>query len=526
VVDQDCSSYNLVCSAGQCAYQCKQDSDCGGMPPVCCIGHFCQEGLSCQPDGGVGSACTTDAECNLNATFCGGSSTCANNACSAPVPPCAPGTGCFTVSCDEVARKCNTVLDTTYDKDGDTHPSKDPKYAGNACLGGDDCNDNCSWIYPGAHEWCNGQDDNCDGNVDEFATWPYPALPNRVADIHLQNTPNSGAVLLTIFGVGSTAWMVVGGSSTLDVLTYPHAGGMPDATSAHFNVGGLSQILRAVMSPDDKELFVVYLTSNQTLWGALVDLGSFPQMTLKYTTALSPLYTYGADAVWTPTRWVVVANHSSGNMYYVVDGTGASTAASVGGAGNCFVAITYDGSYVGLVTCIVGASPQITALDPSTWTLGGTVSLSSLFTGVPRLFQATSSGNYFWALGTSSGLFQLNLGTAMPPTGLRSVAFALDDAAPYNNVSPTAPATSLSYAKTVGFSVYYAYWSGTASEPVESNALQPIFDTPCGGPARVVRRTGSWELGLFSICTTDVYGTTGGCKSQPATPAGQNCTYP
>ena len=39
-------------------------------------------------------------------------------------------------------------------------------YAGGAC-GGDDCDDDDPAVYPGAEEECNGEDDDCDGEVDE-----------------------------------------------------------------------------------------------------------------------------------------------------------------------------------------------------------------------------------------------------------------------------------------------------------------------------------------------------------------------
>ncbi len=45
------------------------------------------------------------------------------------------------------------------DDDGDGHDRED--------CGGDDCNDNDADIYPGADEWCDLADNDCDGDVDE-----------------------------------------------------------------------------------------------------------------------------------------------------------------------------------------------------------------------------------------------------------------------------------------------------------------------------------------------------------------------
>lgn len=40
------------------------------------------------------------------------------------------------------------------------------------CPGGDDCNDGDASVYPGADEVCDGQDNNCDSQVDEAALCP------------------------------------------------------------------------------------------------------------------------------------------------------------------------------------------------------------------------------------------------------------------------------------------------------------------------------------------------------------------
>jgi hypothetical protein len=48
--------------------------------------------------------------------------------------------------------------------------------------GGDDCDDTNEAVLPGATERCNGEDDDCDGQVDEGATDPRPWYPDSDGD--------------------------------------------------------------------------------------------------------------------------------------------------------------------------------------------------------------------------------------------------------------------------------------------------------------------------------------------------------
>lgn len=71
----------------------------------------------------------------------------------------------------------NTAQTYWQDADGDgwssgtsTQTCSPPSgyYLASQLLGFTDCNDNNADINPGADEWCNGLDDNCDGQIDEF----------------------------------------------------------------------------------------------------------------------------------------------------------------------------------------------------------------------------------------------------------------------------------------------------------------------------------------------------------------------
>ena len=73
---------------------------------------------------------------------------------------CIDGNACTTNErCDSASRTC---ADETLDGDGDGAPP--------SICGGDDCDDSDGSRFPGAREFCNGRDDDCDGSVDEGAS--------------------------------------------------------------------------------------------------------------------------------------------------------------------------------------------------------------------------------------------------------------------------------------------------------------------------------------------------------------------
>ena len=82
--------------------------------------------------------------------------------------------------CDEVDNNCDGVVDepSVYDgiewyRDSDGDGYGDPEFSVVACAAegfvsnDDDCDDTQSFVHPGAEEFCNSADDDCDGAVDE-----------------------------------------------------------------------------------------------------------------------------------------------------------------------------------------------------------------------------------------------------------------------------------------------------------------------------------------------------------------------
>ncbi len=110
-----------------------------------------------------------------------------NSDCSAPTPYCSPTTNtCPTCSnpsteiCDGIDNDCDGTIDegltqNTFYHDADGDSFGDPSDAVQACsapagyvANNLDCNDASAAIKPGVTEICDGIDNNCDGQTDEY----------------------------------------------------------------------------------------------------------------------------------------------------------------------------------------------------------------------------------------------------------------------------------------------------------------------------------------------------------------------
>jgi len=120
--------------------------------------------------------CQRDSDCtnlNLCATYkCAYDETLHDKACTViAVTTCDDGNPCTTDSCDKKTGACSNVW-VTLDLDGDGHrgplPGHQPGDPGSC---GDDCDDTDPRAFPGNPEVCDGVDNDCDGIIDNGATY-------------------------------------------------------------------------------------------------------------------------------------------------------------------------------------------------------------------------------------------------------------------------------------------------------------------------------------------------------------------
>lgn len=134
----------------------------------------CQDGIDNNCDGGIDEgclSCTPGTACGSPAGQCHSEY---DNACN-----CVQVVGPSQEICDGLDNNCDGQVDEgcpstdCVDRDGDGFFDSAP-----GCqVAVFDCNDADSQVYPGATEYCNGVDDNCNGQVDEGLPTNWTSMP-------------------------------------------------------------------------------------------------------------------------------------------------------------------------------------------------------------------------------------------------------------------------------------------------------------------------------------------------------------
>lgn len=201
--DTDCDD-GLACNGTETCDPSSDGADevtgcVSGAAPVCDDGFACTTD-ACEEDAGgcvstpVDSACDDSIECTVdicdpaeaddgsgcviteNDAFCDTGFCITGGRCSieeagcvgGDARDCTDGSSCTADSCDASASMC---VNAPLDEDGDGAPVA--RVGGTDCAGGTDCDDTDATIHPGATEYCNSRDDDCDDSTDEGCT-PIP----------------------------------------------------------------------------------------------------------------------------------------------------------------------------------------------------------------------------------------------------------------------------------------------------------------------------------------------------------------
>ena len=144
-------------------------------------------------DAGVESpvTCAVDGDC-ATGDACAGAE-CREGTCvPLPVKICQDQDACTDDSCDPDTGKC-VFTPVTLDLDGDGHRSPKPGYAPGAVGAcGDDCDDRSAAAHPGGIEVCDGVDNDCNGKVDDGATYGGVRQPLRVSSAAFDRATSGG----------------------------------------------------------------------------------------------------------------------------------------------------------------------------------------------------------------------------------------------------------------------------------------------------------------------------------------------
>jgi hypothetical protein len=127
-------------------------------------GEECDGEPHCRPD--CLNGCASDADCP-DANLCNDVPHCdaqSGQCMKLPAPDCNDGDPCTLDACKPASGCAHTTLDADHDGFAPGTCA-----AGSPAQGGD-CDDGDLTVYPGASEYCDGVDNDCDGKTDEDAT--------------------------------------------------------------------------------------------------------------------------------------------------------------------------------------------------------------------------------------------------------------------------------------------------------------------------------------------------------------------
>lgn len=133
--------------------------------------------------------CVRDADCSApepcTRAVC--TRTDGQNRCAIEAVTCDDGNDCTLDRCDMSSGACLNLFPE--DRDGDGFVGQAPSGAPPGC-GGDDCDDTDANVRPGAYDFCNGKDDDCDGAVDQSGAL-LAATPRRLTT-EMERTQHGG----------------------------------------------------------------------------------------------------------------------------------------------------------------------------------------------------------------------------------------------------------------------------------------------------------------------------------------------
>lgn len=200
------------------------------------------------PDAGQ---CVLDEDCD-DRRVCNGSERCVEGRCRAGVAPdCDDRDPCTHDECvepgdptaedagrrDAGAGGCvHRVL--REDRDGDGF---DGVMTELPAICGDDCDDDDPLVFPGASERCNGRDDDCDGQVDEGASYMPEGNDVRLT---FDDTPSS---------YGGLAWNPI--SQTWATTYWDYAGGSADISFLELDETGTPRAAPVLLTLDTGDAF-------------------------------------------------------------------------------------------------------------------------------------------------------------------------------------------------------------------------------------------------------------------------------